>query len=121
MGHATVRNQRTIDLTTAIVHDHLRVYYGSTVIGTMTDEFCRNTKVPGTVRLYVAYLPDGTAVSGTWGENGTPFVDDPTNARIYADMPTPADRAPPNDFAFTIAEGLESDDPHLVLKTNVDC
>ncbi len=120
MGTATVRNQSTVSLTTQLSAGKLHVYYGATVIGTMNDEFCQGTRPPSTVRLNVAYLPDGTPVSGTWG-NDVAFVDDPTNQLIYAIMPMPSGGSTEVSHAFTISEGAVSDDPHLVLKTNVDC
>ena len=120
MGTQTVQNQSTIELTTALDAGQLRVYSGAIVIGTMIDEFCKRTKVPSTVRLKVLYLPDGTPISGTWG-NDVAFIDDPAKQLIYADMPTPTGGSTLVSHPFTITEGLQSDDPHLVLKTNVDC
>jgi hypothetical protein len=123
MGTVTVTNQPTVSLTTAMTRGKLQVLSGSVVLGTVIDQYCEGQTVPEKVRLEVAYLPDGTAVSGVWGPNQQAFTDEPSKKRIFAEMPTPT-TSNEVDYAFTVSVGApvpQSDDPHLVLKTNVDC
>ncbi len=122
----SLTNTNPVVVTTALTKVGLVLSVDGEPIGVIVDRFCGNDKPVTTLRLNVLYLPDGTAVGGTWRGNGQTgdFIQDEKNSLAYADLDVPGVGAGRCSYDFTIVvegSGHERRDPVVTVFQVEDC